>query len=114
MAPRSETAMAQVSPHIYQLFITELNQHLSKAHTELFAEVPPSPLEAKEIGRRFHTIRGGAGFLGIEDVADKAAVLDQLLRKSSEQIVENLDKVRETLLELESVAAALPTRSSDT
>ncbi len=104
--------MIQVSPQVYQLFLSELQRQLAHAHEELFEGSTPSPGEARELGRTFHTIRGGAGFLGFQNLADRAAVLDQLLRKSSEQIDQNLGRVREVLLELESLAAKLPDSGS--
>lgn len=100
--------MNVVSAQVYQLFLTELQRHLERAHAELMDGPAPSPEEARELGRTFHTIRGGAGFLGIDTVASPAAVLDDLLRKSSERIEHNLGKVREVLTELEAAAAALP------
>jgi len=104
----------QLSLKVYELFKAELTRHLAEAHFQLIeTEGVPSSAAANELGRSFHTIKGGAGFLGFEDVAARAGQLDHLLRKSSNQIVENIDRVRCLLGELEAVAEALPLRPKD-
>jgi chemotaxis protein histidine kinase CheA len=97
-----------VSVQVYQLFLSELQRNLAQVHADLMEGDAPTPAEAREIGRTFHTIRGGAGFLGFDLVASRAAELDHLLRKSADEIELNLGRVREVLGELESLAASLP------
>jgi chemotaxis protein histidine kinase CheA len=105
----------QPSSKVYELFKVELARHLAEAHSQLLEknQVPSSEC-VTQLGRSFHTIKGGAGFLGFEEVASRAGQLDQLLRKSGQSIEENLEQVRSLLGELEAVAQSLPLRPKDT
>ena len=103
-----------LSSKVYELFKVELARHLAEAHSQLLEtdKVPTSEC-VTQLGRSFHTIKGGAGFLGFEEVAARAGQLDHLLRKSGQEIVTNLEQVRSLLGELEAVARALPLRPKD-
>lgn len=101
--------MQQISAKVYGLFREELQRHLESAHQELLTDTTtPTVARARELGACFHTIRGGAGFLGFEEVANRAERLEFFLRKSTDSLVKNMDDVRSLVRELEDLVTKLP------
>ena len=95
-----------ISGKAYQLFLDELTKHLASAENAL--DHTPSEDEAKELGRVFHTLRGGAGFLGFPEIAQAAADIEQLMVKSQDTMVHRVEEARDALKELERLADRLP------
>ena len=91
-----------------RIFVDEVSKHLSWAHS-VFDQLRPVRKECYEEGvRRFHTIKGGAGFFGLGDMADAAAQLEALLEETGGGMCEQLDEIRRSIEDLERCAASLP------
>lgn len=92
----------------YNIFVGELRTHtefLSKLVTK--AKEAPDALEflranAPSLEQRFHLLKGGSGFLKLDDLRE--------LSKRGEQLAKNLNK--ESLGELESIVFELQTHGS--
>ena len=53
----------------YDIFVKELSQHLTEMKQISLERLSDSECRAS-ISRRFHTIKGGAGFLSLNEIAD--------------------------------------------
>lgn len=104
--------MLPVSEKVYNLFEDELKKSLEDAQRFFKAPSSEQGRGIKALGTKFHTIKGGAGFLGFSEVASIASQLESLLLKSSESLTARLEKAELMIRELEQVVQSLPSRSS--
>lgn len=99
-----------VSPKIYQVFKEDLERRMQHASDWLATDANKSPHDRlKQIGAEFHTIRGGAGFLGFEDIAGTAAQIEQILLKTEQQVTQKVEAVKSLFEALKEQVRALPT-----
>lgn len=68
-----------LSSNAYRIFVAELPQQLKRAEEVLEANIGVNPQQAKSLAAAFHTIKGGAGFFGLEQVYRLAGDLEKLL-----------------------------------
>ncbi|NLF24215.1 MAG: hypothetical protein GX589_00965 [Deltaproteobacteria bacterium] len=61
-----------------------------------------------ELSSALHRIKGGAGFFGLNHIATHAATLEELLLKPLEDVQRNLDRIQQTLKELEGCVEEIP------
>ena len=82
--PKTEEKMSspvQVDPNIFSDFASEAQEHLESAESNLLSlENDPENSELlNAVFRSFHTIKGAAGFLNLEDVTRVAHTVEDLL-----------------------------------
>ncbi len=93
----------------YKIFLEELIKHLANTK-ELLAH--PEPLNSDQIrivGSAFHTIKGGAGFFGLNEIADQAGVIESYFLKATSSFSES--EAKELVATFEVLAEQLPGRS---
>lgn len=66
----------------YAVFLSETKQHLDWASVNLLNLIQQDFSKLKEAKRRFHTIKGGAGFFGLKEIERLAAELEEMLSSS--------------------------------
>jgi chemotaxis protein histidine kinase CheA len=93
----------------YGIFVTELARHLSRAH-EMFGPgaVAPSRDEIAAAAVSFHTIRGGAGFFGLSEIASIAGNLEKLLQRPDFDMAREISGIRGSLENLAALAKKMP------
>ncbi|RIL07131.1 MAG: hypothetical protein DCC75_10275 [Proteobacteria bacterium] len=97
------------SGNAYKIFRDQLDQQLGEAERTL--SQGPETLSRNELGElrtTFHTIRGGAGFLGFPDLADAAKQLEDLFKGAAESVVSQLDEIKSLVERMEDLAKELP------
>lgn len=78
----------------YDIFIQELGQHLDEMN-EICPDSLQDPECRAEISRRMHTIKGGAGFLGLKDIATHADKAEKIFKEEA-----SLEHYQKTLVEI--------------
>lgn len=92
----------------YKIFISELETHLTEA-SEILAEGEVlSEEQAESLQRRFHTVKGGAGFFGLTEIARVAGTLEDMLVDASASVITQLDTIKGLIHELEESALKIP------
>jgi len=100
---------ALISGNAYKIFVCELFQHLNRAQKVFQGpDALPSVEDAKTVGRNFHTIRGGAGFFGLEEMTSAAREIETMLLKAEGSMTEKIDTIRRLLKKIEALAKDLP------
>jgi chemotaxis protein histidine kinase CheA len=88
-----------------KIFVKELESHLDY-FDEILAQIqaiknnvePVSEKRAQEIQKKFHLIKGGAGFLGLREISENATNGEQLVKPNSTTLDFNkLSSIVETL-----------------
>lgn len=89
----------------YVLFRTELAEQLRQVEELMSRDGVIRAEDAVAIGRTFHTIRGGAGFFGLIELARTAGELEKLFLDRLER---DAAEVARLLKSLRSLSTALP------
>ena len=92
----------------YALFVDELDRHLTQARQKLLDEGKVNKETCQSVRSSFHTIKGGAGFFGFNDVAQAASQVENFLTLPLSQINAQLADIKEKILHMEKLAQALP------
>lgn len=92
----------------YKLFQSELGKHLDSARSLVKGNRLPSIDECYQAGASFHTIRGGAGFFGLTELAQVAGNLESMLMSGNKEMLDNFSEVRQLVDRIEALAAKLP------
>lgn len=98
-----------LSSPAYLMFVEELDKHLSTAKAVLAALKPNTPLASADrtkLSTAFHTIRGGAGFFALVELASKAKDLEEMLQEAPG--TDDTEDVRALVRDLDRVASCLP------
>ncbi len=67
----------------YKIFVDEVHRHLKETRIAFYdGELPQPELKATTV--RFHQIRGGAGFFGLDEIEKTACEIEQILKALSE------------------------------
>ena len=96
----------------YKIFLEETRKHIAETRSSFGKGSDIEKPELEDAKVRFHRIRGGAGFFGLTDVEEKASKLETMLKESGEEIVKNLDTVRDLILSLEKSVREIPDKSA--
>ena len=92
----------------YRIFCDELEKHLEATST-LFITTEWSPEQLEEAAARYHTIRGGAGFFNLSQLATLAGQLEKRLQgEQTEMLIAEVENLRELDRQLREVASAIP------
>jgi chemotaxis protein histidine kinase CheA len=92
----------------YTIFFGEVQKHLAGV-TVLFEGVELTAPQITEAVGRFHTIRGGAGFFKLVEVASIAGKLEQGLKGlDPAQLHERRAEIDQLIAELRTAVAAMP------
>lgn len=92
----------------YRIFFEELHKHLDQTrHISEWSALPGSDT-VYEACARFHTIKGGAGFFQLKDIALLAGRLEDLLHSPREVLNGELPTVRTLVGELCDLADKIP------
>lgn len=94
----------------YRIFFEEIAKHIEASREYLgSAKGITSEERASELGARFHTIKGGAGFFGLHDIASFAGQIeDLLLKRKDEKLGARASQSHELFCKLAEAAKALP------
>jgi chemotaxis protein histidine kinase CheA len=96
-----------LSPRAYRLYVEQLEQGVAKATTILFAHEEIDSETARNFATLFHKMRGGAGFFGLDSVAEIAGKLETLFfnnevdeltrQRDSEPLIQRLSSLAEQI-----------------
>lgn len=105
--------MQMLNLKAYQIFVNEVEKHLESANRIFDGKTVPSPEMVYRAGASFHTIKGGAGFFGLNDIASTAAKLENLLHDASLDLEKQLNTVKGLIDQLEDLALQMPKPPKD-
>ncbi|MBX7138217.1 MAG: Hpt domain-containing protein [Oligoflexia bacterium] len=88
---------AFISSKAYQIFVTELGRHLATADSVFALPEPEPTAELRKLAGVFHTIKGGAGFFGLDRIAELSGLLEKRLADVADT---DLRELRELFLQL--------------
>jgi len=71
------------SSKAYQILVAELGQHLETVGRVLTGIDPWTEDDCRRLSATFHTIKGGVGFFGLEELRQLAAKLEELFSAGS-------------------------------
>ena len=97
----------------YHTFRSELTVYLESAHRALAQDRRECVEMFPELGMAFHRVKGGAGFFGLSDIAQCAAVLEELLFRPIEQLQDQIGEVQRVVAQLEQRVKELPADAAD-
>lgn len=97
----------QILGKAYRAFVEQLDGQLNLVHTTFDAS-SVDPDQVKKASEVFHTIKGGAGFFGLQNVADIAADIEGRLNDPQLDLIRGVERVRELIMQLERIAQNLP------
>ncbi len=84
----------------YKIFVEEVRRHLSETRIAFYDGELPSP-DLKATTGRFHQIRGGAGFFGLDEIENTAREIEKILKSLSDSEGEEVTTLRALYLKLE-------------
>ena len=96
----------RIKANAYKLFFGELQNHISKAGQILAPERQPSDSELKQVGASFHTVRGGAGFFGLNEIAEISGRIEDLLLNAEAHL--KVEAARGLLSQVTAMTGKLP------
>ena len=92
----------------YRMFVGEIAKHLAFSRELFWGSKTPGPDQLIEASARFHTIRGGAGFFSLTDIASTAAKLENKLKSDNFNLAAEIDHIRDLIQEIEGFAGQMP------
>lgn len=101
--------MDSILTRAYSVYLNESVQHLQEIQTLLFSH-KPSKEELTRAAVRFHTIRGGAGFFGLNSIRQLAKVLEELTKHEQ---LDDMSRLQLVLEQLQAEIATLPLDPSE-
>lgn len=96
------------SGRAYQIFVSEFHRHIEAAREVLDGDESVDGAARLRLGGYFHTIRGGAGFFCLRDIAERAGQLEKLFIDPVFSLENEIDFVRDLIIELEHLGTMLP------
>ena len=96
----------------YKIFVDEVHRHLTETRIA-FSEVELPRPDLKATTVRFHQIRGGAGFFGLDDIEKTACEIEMILKALSETGEGEVSALRELYHQLEEHVSKI-SKSNDT
>lgn len=111
MFRREEGSMDEnklILSNAYRIFFAEFDKHLTRARTAFTGLEQCTDDERKVLSTAFHTIKGGAGFFALDDVARTAGTLEKLFAESVSSASFDLQSARSNLQKLEQLYREMP------
>ncbi|MBN8550231.1 MAG: Hpt domain-containing protein [Deltaproteobacteria bacterium] len=98
----------RIKANAYRVFFAELEKHLAEISGVVAPGKTPGGEVLRRVGGTFHTIRGGAGFFGLEELAAVAGRIEDLLLQDTQLAKAEIDNVRRLVEEISSITRKLP------
>ncbi len=92
----------------YGIFVSEFGKHLSQVGEIFKPEYQPSEQEITKAMTSFHTIRGGAGFFGLSEIARLAGELEELLSSAHFELEMERARIQGDVQRLHKIAEDMP------
>ena len=102
-----KTQTKLISGNAFKIFRVELDRYRKGFEEFLKLGGSQDPAMLKKFSASFHTIRGGAGFFGLDDIATFAGTLEDLLGSPSFDLKKDLPEAQEVFSRLTSSAAKI-------
>ena len=103
----SNTEFCLITSTAYRIFVEELAKHLTKADQVLGNEQAQAE-DLRDASNSFHTIRGGAGFFGLSDIAKIAGELEKFLLASDFRAKGGFEQSRKLVSRLHELSKEMP------
>lgn len=100
--------MELFSSNAYSIFYTEIEKHLKRGQEIFLGQSVPSPEELREASTRFHTIKGGAGFFGLNAISTVSGELENILNREDLDLGQELPGIKRRILTLLELQTKLP------
>lgn len=68
-----------LSGNAYRVFVNEVDKHLKQVAASLAGGAEPSAEDTRAMSGSFHTIKGAAGFFGLQELGSLAGELEEKL-----------------------------------
>jgi len=105
---KTKLTLSPESP-AYRLFLEELDKHVLHALGHLGASaLVVSADQARQLGASFHTIRGSAGFFGLDDIAHISQMLEEHLFDVADGGVLEASRAAQWIVDISELAKRLP------
>ena len=92
----------------YAIFVAEVEKHLATLGAVLAAETVLTAAELKDARIRLHTIKGGAGFFTLTEIARLAGELEEVCKQPPSEVEKSRLHLRQSIDMLKKMAAAMP------
>jgi chemotaxis protein histidine kinase CheA len=94
----------------YALFVSELDKHITEAilKTNTQGQAVITDNECNALRSTFHTIKGGAGFFGLNDIANVASNLENLFEMAMKDLNGQVSAIEAQLKEISKLAKQVP------
>jgi len=92
----------------YEIFFAEFGRHLGAARTILKNPANLSSDDRFRLSASFHTIKGGAGFFGLSDIARISSILEKLFKNPDLKVETEIFEIEGLIDELDSMGRLLP------
>lgn len=99
---------SQISKAAYRAFVTECSQQIDRFDEVLHKEHSPEKETLKGAKNAFHTMKGGAGFFGLRDVASYASALESMLTSADLNVNSARVEIEELFEALKGAVVKLP------
>lgn len=107
MGSDSNTGFNLMGGKAYRIFYDELHKHLKSVQFIVVDEELPPLDEHGRFSAVFHTIKGGAGFFGLKNIAQIAGDLEKILG-ATDPNSKNYEQIKSLLVSLQDLGSALP------
>lgn len=98
---------SSIAPKAYQLYLVQMKAKLEHAEEVFFAGEELSSTVIADAKIDFHTLKGGAGFFGLQEIADAAGKIEDLLTSPALSPATAKEEVRPLLRTLNFLAQPL-------
>lgn len=110
MKEKSENSL--LSGKAFQIFKSELAKHLGSYDNFLISKSVLSKDLQREFSAKFHTIRGGSGFFGLDKIAEYSHMLEDLLGKENFDHQDDFMQCQQIFEKLKEASAGLFSKES--
>jgi len=96
-----------IAPKAYRLYLMQMREKLKSAEEVFFTLEDPEQNILDDAKRSFHTLKGGAGFFGLKEIAEAAGKIEELLSNQNINTSTACKKVQPLIRELAILAQPL-------
>lgn len=102
-----EVANPLLQGKAYAIFVREIKSNL-RYFDQIFSKPKIEQQEHSEAFRLSHTIKGGAGMFGLDQISRSASELEQVLRELNNIALTEREKITELVEQIKSAALEMP------